>query len=535
MLFKIKTTIILLFLIVIFISIASLINAQGSSTSGLEVDYPNLPGSPQFINYLPNYIKYIYVFVVVAGGLIALMSLIFGGIRYISSAGNPSVMTDARSQIFSAFLGLMILLGSYIFLYEINPDIMSLKPPSLIAAGEGIIVYTDELCGDGSDGLPGIAKPIGSIRYLRVVSESVLGDQGFNAAFSVGSFYTFTNSEDTTIEFYNNKDCRTGFVRRIPDDSLTSFDARTCVDPGAAIQGIQCIKIIWHKPGVYLYSYENGNPEERVPAGETFEIYQNSVGGFPNTLDDNVRSIALVDDAEHNIKYGAILHNTPKSGLGKRDRGWAHVFLPNSDLTTETTLYNTPNWDCSSLTIFRINEDAQDSAIQICMNAECIKQDKFPAAVTFNWGGGWEREEADGDITSGSGGLRTLGNLEGAYPGIAQGVRFINNTGDNFDGRWWDAADGSAGVLAGIINDPSNVLGMFDAMDGTSAMTFMRPNASYIAILYDRADAITNTGWRTPGILHPDGDAYVTMTSESDLSMVEYDNVTGSILLIKIK
>jgi len=220
----------------------------------LEVTYPAIPKAPDIISYLPNYIKYIYMFIVISGGLLALSVLILGGMKYIGSAGNPSAMSDAKNQILSAFLGMIIILGSYIVLGEINPDTLTLEPPTVVAAGQGIIVYTDEKCGDGSDSLPE-QKPTKNIKYLRVISQSRVGDKDFQVAFPVGSFYAFNSSKDIIIEFYSNNDCRTGFIRRLPDNNLTSFGARECINLSSTIQPVKCVKIIWHKPGVYLYTF----------------------------------------------------------------------------------------------------------------------------------------------------------------------------------------------------------------------------------------------------------------------------------------
>ena len=45
-------------------------------------------------------------------GIVVLGALIYGGFRYLTSAGKPAAMADAKDQIFSAFLGLIILFSA---------------------------------------------------------------------------------------------------------------------------------------------------------------------------------------------------------------------------------------------------------------------------------------------------------------------------------------------------------------------------------------------------------------------------------------
>ena len=108
----------------------------------LEVKYPKLPQGveiPDDLNKvtLPNYIKYVYVFIVVISGLIALGVIVYGGLRYISSAGNPAAINDAKDHIFSAILGLIIVAASWIILNTINPQLTNLDlnaPPTVATA-----------------------------------------------------------------------------------------------------------------------------------------------------------------------------------------------------------------------------------------------------------------------------------------------------------------------------------------------------------------------------------------------------------------
>lgn len=112
--------------LILFSGIFEFANAQSKPQTLIE--YPKIEGT-EIIGFgidLPQLIKYIYFFAVGICGAIALASILFGAIKYIGAAGNPSKMGDAKEQIFSAVLGVILLLSSYLILYTINPDLVSL-------------------------------------------------------------------------------------------------------------------------------------------------------------------------------------------------------------------------------------------------------------------------------------------------------------------------------------------------------------------------------------------------------------------------
>src|SRR3989344_5431816 len=127
-----KITLLMLLAVVIFLTAFSFVFAQDRE---LEVDYPDIVGAttPETVSTpLPEYIKYIFNFVIVFAGIIMLCAVIKGGSLYLTSAGNAANMKLAKDQISSAFLGVVILLGSYIILTTINPRLAILNLPPFI-------------------------------------------------------------------------------------------------------------------------------------------------------------------------------------------------------------------------------------------------------------------------------------------------------------------------------------------------------------------------------------------------------------------
>jgi Type IV secretion system pilin len=75
-----------------------------------------------------------YQFAILIGGLLAFAVIVYAGVKYMASAGNPTGQGDAKEWIWSALLGLLLLAGAYLVLTLINPDLKNLTLPSLTPA-----------------------------------------------------------------------------------------------------------------------------------------------------------------------------------------------------------------------------------------------------------------------------------------------------------------------------------------------------------------------------------------------------------------
>lgn len=118
-------SIILLFLL--FFSVVGSIQAAEATI----IDYPDLegavtPGKALPGEELPQLIKYIFTFSLGAVGILGLLMIIYGGFIYMTSIGNPQKATEGKDRILSALLGIVLLLGSYLLLNIINPDLLKL-------------------------------------------------------------------------------------------------------------------------------------------------------------------------------------------------------------------------------------------------------------------------------------------------------------------------------------------------------------------------------------------------------------------------
>ncbi|MGE5298142.1 MAG: hypothetical protein ACM3KM_03190, partial [Acidobacteriaceae bacterium] len=70
-------------------------------------------------------ISQLYIWALGASGLLALLMMIVGGYLVMTSRGNAAQASKGKEYLYSAIIGLIILLGSYIILSSINPDLIN--------------------------------------------------------------------------------------------------------------------------------------------------------------------------------------------------------------------------------------------------------------------------------------------------------------------------------------------------------------------------------------------------------------------------
>ena len=183
---KVRIIIVSAFLLALFLGGWAL--AQ-PSTPDTEISYPKIPGIPSLPlkPLLPEFIQYIYNFSIIISGLVAFASLVYGGFRYMTSVGSPVAMADAKEQITAGVIGLIILLGSYLLLTTINPQLsifrLSLSPKScdcgIPLAGQPD--YCKNVCKD----VPGINYPAISYTSYEIpigtLIERLLNEDRMNA------------------------------------------------------------------------------------------------------------------------------------------------------------------------------------------------------------------------------------------------------------------------------------------------------------------------------------------------------------------
>jgi len=133
--------------IIILIVIISLPYAFCLADRPTEITYPDIPGTMTPVTTktaLPQYVKYVFNFFLSISGFICLISIFAGGMKYLTSVGNPTAQSSARSQIFNAFLGIIILLSSFLISNTINPELVI--PYAGISPVGGVTFYENSDC-----------------------------------------------------------------------------------------------------------------------------------------------------------------------------------------------------------------------------------------------------------------------------------------------------------------------------------------------------------------------------------------------------
>ena len=109
----------------------------------LELEYPAIPGEPEIAIPTPGIslaqlFKYIYHLLLGLGFVLAFSFIVYAGLLYLTSFGNPGLMNKAKTIISSALVGLLLLFGSYTVLSTIDPGlvlwgirILELEPPKI--------------------------------------------------------------------------------------------------------------------------------------------------------------------------------------------------------------------------------------------------------------------------------------------------------------------------------------------------------------------------------------------------------------------
>lgn len=104
--------------------------ALGQSSSYIPIeDVPGFEGETgtDFLTYLNN----LFVALVWIGGISAMFMIMLGGFWYVTSAGNTARIAKAKDIMGDAIVGLILVIGSWLILYTIDPNLTKLHFQSI--------------------------------------------------------------------------------------------------------------------------------------------------------------------------------------------------------------------------------------------------------------------------------------------------------------------------------------------------------------------------------------------------------------------
>ncbi len=118
------------------------------------------------IPWLAQYMAGIFRYSVGIAGMLAAVMMMIGGVQYLTAGGDASKVAKGKQRITDALLGLVIVVGSYLLMYSVNPDLVtfsSLKiiklEPVTYVANETPEFLVDEPVPPAASQLTGSATP----------------------------------------------------------------------------------------------------------------------------------------------------------------------------------------------------------------------------------------------------------------------------------------------------------------------------------------------------------------------------------------
>ena len=92
-----------------------------------------------------QYIRAVFVYFIWIVGVLAVVMVIYGGIKWVAAAGNPGRINDARDQVNSAIIGLIIALTSVLLLTIINPNLTSFSGLTIKPISPKVREFSEQL------------------------------------------------------------------------------------------------------------------------------------------------------------------------------------------------------------------------------------------------------------------------------------------------------------------------------------------------------------------------------------------------------
>jgi len=79
------------------------------------------------IPWLADYISGLFRYAIPVAAVLAVVMMMIGGLQWLTSAGDSGKVGAAKKRITGAAVGLALILGSYLLLYTVNPELVSLR------------------------------------------------------------------------------------------------------------------------------------------------------------------------------------------------------------------------------------------------------------------------------------------------------------------------------------------------------------------------------------------------------------------------
>jgi len=258
------------------------------SSSVMAADNGLIAGIPKDAS-AAELIAYFFNLGIVIGAFIAVVIIVMAGIEWMMSDGNPGKIESAKDKIKNTLLGVAILVGCYLILGVINPELTNIKINKLYCT-QGIAVMA-KLTKDGKETVSQTCITQSMPNYSTIGEITSTLDWNFlpNTLMSV-YVYSEEDYKGTMKEF----SCENG----------------GCSGNFGDITGSKSIYLLPRSVGLYLFDQPDFKPGSKMPFSTSTSISNMASGtGFDNLAS----SIKIVnpDPAQDTSFYQAIVFDGP--------------------------------------------------------------------------------------------------------------------------------------------------------------------------------------------------------------------------------
>lgn len=106
-----------------FLLATALVIPKGEADVNLGLPINNHPSVSNFSGYL----ELVFDWAMEMIGILAVLMVIYGGYRYITSQGDQAAITEAKDIIIGALTGLLLVLLAYLILSAVSPDLVKFQ------------------------------------------------------------------------------------------------------------------------------------------------------------------------------------------------------------------------------------------------------------------------------------------------------------------------------------------------------------------------------------------------------------------------
>ncbi|MDD5569373.1 MAG: pilin [Candidatus Pacebacteria bacterium] len=299
-----------LFKNILFIAIFAGLALAPAAYGATEISYPAIFGhSITACSEITDYVVYFFIFFVALGAVAAFLVLFSAGIDFITSGGEPSKISSAKTKILGAFIGLIVLYSSYFILNTINPPQMpdNFSCDKNMAKLSVCVDVTKIACHD-AQGNPiyqtRSETSIQSISNLNLQAGEKMVIKKYKNALEIWTFSEPDFKSPPSLAFRAIKNQTTGEYSQVSNLEIGP--------------NIKSFKILDIKEGVYLYDKAGTNGYE-VANGAISPLFLNESVNDLNSknFDNKAQSISLIapryyQNSEEKIAPIAILFPEPK-------------------------------------------------------------------------------------------------------------------------------------------------------------------------------------------------------------------------------